>query len=54
MAKARQCVFPWGEAMRASITIRLVRAGLVISVEREHGTETDHIVSTPATLPWTK
>ncbi len=38
MAKARQCVFPRGEAMRASINIRLVRAGLYSSDISGEGT----------------
>ncbi len=37
--------------MRESINIWLVRVGLVISVDRGHGTRMGHITSTPATHP---
>jgi hypothetical protein len=40
--------FSWEKAVRASIIIWLVRVGLVISVDREHGTGMDHIASAPA------
>jgi hypothetical protein len=36
--------------MRASINIQLVRVGLVISVDQEHETWMDHILSAPVTL----
>jgi hypothetical protein len=44
-------IMPMGEAMRAPRNIQLVRVGLVISVDWEHGTGVDHIVKAPATLP---
>ncbi len=40
--------------MRVSINILLVRVGLVISVDREHGTELNHIASVTATHPVTQ
>jgi hypothetical protein len=42
--------FPWEEAVKASINVRQVRVGLVISVDREQGARMDHITSVPATL----
>jgi hypothetical protein len=35
--------------MRGSINIWLVRVGIVVSVDREHGTGVDHITSALAT-----
>ncbi len=42
------------EAVRASINTQLVRVGLVISVDLEHGTGMDHMKSAPATHPVTQ
>jgi hypothetical protein len=39
------------EAVRAFINIQLVRVGLVISVDREHGIGIDHVVPAMATPP---
>ncbi len=49
-----RAIFLWGEEMRTSINIGLVRVGLMISVDREHGTGIDHILSSLTTLPWLK
>ncbi len=38
-------IFPWEEAVRASRNIQLIRVGLVMSIDQEHGTRMDHIVS---------
>ncbi len=46
---AKKGSFPWEKAVRAPINTRLVRVGLVISVDREHGTWMDHIAYAPAT-----
>jgi hypothetical protein len=43
-----------GEELRASINIQLVRIRLVLSVDLQHGTGMDHIVSTLASLPGIK
>ncbi len=43
--------FSWEEAVKASINVRQVRVGLVISVDGEQGARMDHITSVPATLP---
>jgi hypothetical protein len=37
--------------VRVTINIELVRVGLVISIDREHGTGVNHIVSVAATNP---
>jgi hypothetical protein len=50
-AAVRQDRFPWEETVKASINIRLVRIGLVISVDWEHGTGMDHIAPAPTTYP---
>jgi hypothetical protein len=39
--------------VRAFIKTRLVRIGLVISVDQDHGTRMGHIASSPATDPVT-
>jgi hypothetical protein len=39
--------FPCKEAVKASINIQLMRIGLVISVDWEHGTGMDHIAPSP-------
>jgi hypothetical protein len=44
---------PLGEVVKASINIQLVRIGLVISVDREHGTRMDLIPLAPTTYPVT-
>jgi hypothetical protein len=49
MGLPSRVTFPWEEAVRVSINIWLVRVGLVISVDQEHGTEMDHITSVTAT-----
>ncbi len=49
-----RAIFLWGGEMRMSINIQLVRVGLVISVDCEHGTGMDHILSALTTLPWLK
>ncbi len=40
--------------MRASINTQLVRVGLVISADLEHGTGMNHMTSEPATHPVTQ
>ncbi len=40
--------------MKVSVNIQLVRIGLVILVDREHGIGMDHIVSAPTQDPMTQ
>jgi hypothetical protein len=42
---------PMRGSNRESINIQLVRVGLVISVDPEHETRMDHIMSSPASFP---
>jgi hypothetical protein len=46
--------FPWEETVKASINIQLVRTRIVIQVDREHGTGTDHIAPAPTTYSVTR
>jgi hypothetical protein len=39
--------FQWKETVKASLNIRLVRFGLVMSVDQEHRNGMDHIASAP-------
>jgi hypothetical protein len=48
---AQWVTFWWKEVVRVTINIELVRVGLVISVDQEHGTGVNHIVSVAATNP---
>jgi hypothetical protein len=41
---------PWEEAVKASINIQLVRIGLEVSIDWEHGIGMDHIVPAPTTI----
>jgi hypothetical protein len=42
------------EMVKVSVNIQLVRIGLVILVDREHGIGMDHIVSAPTKYPMTQ